>query len=1138
MEKTLIAKRFFCETRIGGGSLADVWKGIDTNDRTICVIKVFARSGTASIHEQEAYQREVLALRSLKHENVVKVKHDGTTEDGRPYLVLEWAGVPLSEFLTKHIDRWDQFFDAVGEPILNALNAAHLSGIVHRDIKPSNILIDSDGTARLADFNISRIASHLNPQATFATYGTAPYCPPEMDDGSFTRSRDLYAFAVTALACICGKVIKNRQDVLLELQRVKLDERVKAELKNCLSDDPAVRPQYAAELLLRLRDIEQPRRSNAAVKNQTEVGVLLSPTAAKLLEEAAQELGIISESILSQVLGEVCTVKLGKQGQELDIKYELWGPRIALICVVHRDKPDRLFVIHAMRTDPRVYIRILKNAQTPPYRFTDRETMSSANQCRETLSDFERWFAHAQSSQASLTASETFRFYDDLNRILDIRESHIEEESADVKCHNFIKLDSDYCQAEVDLECDLKIGEKLTFNRNSQREVRLHVYNLEGGTLELQILSGQFNWLPIEGLFARDTFYATSGIRREREALVALTTDRCANKNLRNHLVATGLIPFVSKPESLPAPELDDQWQQSAVAAALTAPDGCVVQGPPGTGKTTVIAKIAQEIFKAKPKARILLTSQTNVALDHALKKINELGIGLSSGEVVRIGRETDERVKGAGREVLLERVIDDSVDLIRQKCKAALEIKAQQLNVKVRDAELAEAVTALAEAKKNLEQIDTNVVQAGVVPETNSYAQGQTAEEKRAHIRNGKHVLADAKYHLESAIKNLNLEGNFSDIKVQIAAIVENPNVRQLAKFAGLQRRWIERARGHIQFEELILENARIVASTCIAAGRLKESVQFDLCVIDEASKATITEALVPMVRSKRWMLVGDTKQLAPFVDANFKINDETQSHLNELRARSILTHFEEGLGAVKDDNLRFVMLRNQRRMAPTICNLVSSVFYENKLIPEPNDLRRNDLAIVLDKNNPERRIIWIDTSALAKRRETYLPEMKSYRNLAEAECIGSILARIASNCSLNGGNKTDFLAITGYAPQKLCIDRELRTAWGKLGINQNKFSYETSTIDAIQGQEADVVAFSVTRSNTKNNTGFMKEFNRLNVALSRTKDLLIIVGDADWVRTLTVTEPLRRTLDWIVANKGPKVGILPAIVGSEGNQ
>ena len=1139
MEPKIIDKRYLINKRIGGGSLAEVWKGLDCEDDSEIVLKMFSRATEVSEHEREAFRREVLALRALQHPNVVRIRADGMAPEGRPYLVLDWAGAPLSECLLKFSGKWGAFFDTVGEPILDALNAAHLAGIVHRDVKPANILIDTAGTARLADFNIARIASHLSPQVTFATYGTAPYCPPEADCGSYARSRDLYAYAVTVLSALAGRLLKNRDDIRSILTTVEIPDRVRAELERCLSEDPKLRPQYAAELLLVLRTHEATRRRRQSAASQIAVGVRLSSNARRCVEEIAKNLGISFANLATESLAEVRAVKAGRpslvQEAPLTARYELWGSRLVLTCVVS-PAADHLLVIHAISAEPGLYLRVTRTSPQPPFEFLDRDPMVGASKCRDSLLDFERWFAQSQSERSPNQVLEAAQLFDDLRKILNIRESWIEEEAPDVQFRNTIDLGPDFCQVDISPEANLRIGEEVAVGRGTQREVRLSVYNVDSGVAELRVMSGQATWIPRDGVFVRNTGLAKSGIRRERDALEALVNGRAANARLLAHFSSPASLPSIDIPATLPASDLDDEWQQRAIASALACSDGCVILGPPGTGKTTVIAKIVQLMLGENPSARILLASQTNVALDHALEKMLELKIGTDPGDLVRIGRATDERVSGAGRELLLEQVRSCAIGEVSALCRSSIESIATEFGVDVRSVDVAEALVSHRDAKECLERLKSLPASSLDSGSAAADPQDLSAEERRDRTRLAKSRLADTAENLKRAIALSGYDPASPDFRELMAALLQQPVVAKIANIGRVQRRWIDRARDHQQFESLILNGAKLVACTCVAAGETRwELPPFDLVIIDEASKATLTEALVPMVRGKRWLLVGDTKQLAPFVDAKIETGDESEDRLNEVQARSVLTHFEEGLDTTGDADNRWVMLRNQRRMAPAICSLVSDVFYGGKLIPEPVDNRRADLAVAIDASFPARRVLWVDTSMLSNRREDFLRDVQSYRNLAEADRVAAILSQVALGCMR--GTQADasarFLAISGYSPQHLSINRALQSRWRSHGIDQVRFPFTTSTIDAVQGQEADIVAFSVTRSNMDGRSGFMREFRRLNVALSRAKDLLIIVGDAEWVRGLALNEPLRKTLDWVAVHAGPSVGVIPASAG-----
>ncbi len=139
-------------------------------------------------------------------------------------------------------------------------------------------------------------------------------------------------------------------------------------------------------------------------------------------------------------------------------------------------------------------------------------------------------------------------------------------------------------------------------------------------------------------------------------------------------------------------------------------------------------------------------------------------------------------------------------------------------------------------------------------------------------------------------------------------------------------------------------------------------QDVAFDLCIVDEASKATPTEVLVPLSRSRRWILVGDQKQLPPFVDQEL---DE-----KEVLGKYGLTNVE--LSHTLFDRLHELLprcskaaLTTQYRMVREIGDLISNCFYDGQLVSCRDDRDRN-LGSVLP-----RPVLWLDTSRLAYRFE-----------------------------------------------------------------------------------------------------------------------------------------------------------------------
>jgi superfamily I DNA and/or RNA helicase len=107
----------------------------------------------------------------------------------------------------------------------------------------------------------------------------------------------------------------------------------------------------------------------------------------------------------------------------------------------------------------------------------------------------------------------------------------------------------------------------------------------------------------------------------------------------------------------------------------------------------------------------------------------------------------------------------------------------------------------------------------------------------------------------------------------------------------------------------------------------------------------------------------------------------------------------------------------------------------------------------------------------------------------------------------------RTRVIVLTGYSGQRGRIESVLaqdRAQWQFIDV-------ECHTVDAYQGREADLVVFSVTRSNAEGRPGFLNETARINVALSRGRDGLCLVGDAGFCRDLGIASPLARVLDYM---------------------
>lgn len=146
------------------------------------------------------------------------------------------------------------------------------------------------------------------------------------------------------------------------------------------------------------------------------------------------------------------------------------------------------------------------------------------------------------------------------------------------------------------------------------------------------------------------------------------------------------------------------------------------------------------------------------------------------------------------------------------------------------------------------------------------------------------------------------------------------------------LQSEWVGRFNVLHGFREPLLRRAEIVASTCVGLTAASDvgNLEFDLCIIDEASKATAMEACVPFSRSKKWVLVGDSKQLPPFRE-EILASAELRSRYkleSEEAVESLFERFRRKLPAANQ-----AMLTKQYRMVEPIGRMVSECFYDGQL-------------------------------------------------------------------------------------------------------------------------------------------------------------------------------------------------------------
>lgn len=315
---------------------------------------------------------------------------------------------------------------------------------------------------------------------------------------------------------------------------------------------------------------------------------------------------------------------------------------------------------------------------------------------------------------------------------------------------------------------------------------------------------------------------------------------------------------------------------------------------------------------------------------------------------------------------------------------------------------------------------------------------------------------------------------------------------------------RWldfVQRERGLTSnIGELIIKSHHIVGATCVGLAKRKtglEKIIFDLVIVDEAGKALPGEILIPVLRAKKLVLIGDHKQLPPVINPALydpeKIEIENRSVvINNLFEISLFQRLYE-----RTPDTNKTMLTTQYRMPAVLGNLVSELFYSGKLI-NGNETNRKK-PIYHEKN-----LVFYDFH-----KDNLYHESESDNAIVNKEEAIFILELLNSIEEKKPGHS--IAVITPYRGQNRLLRKTLLFSGPRL----RKANIQINTIDAFQGDEAEIVVYCTTRSQKK--TKYFSDFKRINVALSRAKNELIIVGSINYFKSYSKkNSPLPEIADY----------------------
>ena len=214
--------------RLGTGGMGAVYLAAraDEQFRRLVAVKAI-RPELLDDHTRRRFENERHTLAALEHPNIVRLLDGGTTDEGIPYLVMDYVeGQPIDRFCKEHglttAERLDLFL-----PLCEAVHYAHQNLVVHRDLKPANVLVTAGGIPKLLDFGIAKL---LRPEYAAGTVGltrtsaqpmTPEYASPEQILGQpVTTASDIYALGVVLFTLLTGRhPFEDRTRSSYELER-------------------------------------------------------------------------------------------------------------------------------------------------------------------------------------------------------------------------------------------------------------------------------------------------------------------------------------------------------------------------------------------------------------------------------------------------------------------------------------------------------------------------------------------------------------------------------------------------------------------------------------------------------------------------------------------------------------------------------------------------------------------------------------------------------------------------------------------------------------------------------------------------------------------------------------------------------
>lgn len=549
-----------------------------------------------------------------------------------------------------------------------------------------------------------------------------------------------------------------------------------------------------------------------------------------------------------------------------------------------------------------------------------------------------------------------------------------------------------------------------------------------------------------------------------------------------------------------------------------------LLQGPPGTGKTEFIAAFVHFLIEKEKTRRILLVSQSheavNTAADRIRKHCARLGTSL---ELVRFSNR-EGAVSIGLKDVYSHAITTEKKELFNAELKYRVEVLSEALGL---DSEfISEVVLTELQLFQQIDHLTSLLSQLADVSDQKDIAALKSIclaldQNIRETIRK--------KFGIE-----LSIDCRLLEIKEQLLSKLcqdygvkpnEASRVRAIAKITRDMQLALSGEK--VNYDEFYARSRQLVTGTCVGIGLghigISQNV-YDWVIIDEAARSISSELAIALQSAKRILLVGDHLQLPPLYS-----NAHKKAVAKKLGIKAKKEEFDEIL---RSDFARVfdstygqkasATLLTQYRMENSIGKLVSETFYKGKL-QNPSDEDRREIPNFYCQGPKLFRnaVTWLDTSALGAKADHSDDRGVSIYNRLEADQIINVLQKISLDdnfvnhlVNLTEKEEAGIGVICMYAEQKRIIRQKFNQ---EIWPENFRGLVKIDTVDSYQGKENRIIILSITRSDDLLSPGFLNTPNRINVAMSRAMDRLLIVGNTKMWRGANKDLPFGKVISFM---------------------